>query len=725
MADDGSEIIGGVGVTVTGDYSDLADSFTSAQADAQAAGESIAEAFNTGAEGTNELTISAEGLNAALGDLDGTAEKTGFNVGELGKSLLEIAGIGISIGALKEFAGASLEIFAATEKAEIALTAMTGSAEGAAQSISGLKQMAMSLALPFESLVQADQRLTAFGLTAKEIKPVLEAAADAAAATGNSFDTVAMMIGRMGVAGMAGGRQLAQLGITTKELADAMGVSVGEMQKDFKALDEQTRFEVVTAALEKFHGTAQKVAESTSGTWQRLKTETGLVMEDIGKAIAPVASALADLATKFLGVFHAVDEGKEKWRLLNDSIDVLQVTAHRAGIDFSALQKSFQDALIGPDEYKEKLAALIQKYNELHPAAAGAADDSLKGRVAAQLHAQGLGEAAEAVDKFKRSLPPMSNEVQVLAEREKEAQATHQAFVKEVADSGLTWEQYGAKLHAATLAADGIRQAFFDSAAAMAPIPGESLKAAQQIDFLDKQIGTMNTSLAASESAWLDLSNGMGTAGLNVKNLGSYFTEAKKSTEAWTHETGLVDKAFTTLGQHITQSIFQAKTFGDVWKGVLKSVGEEGVSELINWLMKLAAKQVEQLLVTKAATSTEDVAQVAGAAAVGGANVAAWTASIPFVGPGLAPAAGMAEYAAIMGQFGPLASFAKGIDYVPYDMVAQIHQGEKITPASENTGSGSGHTFNFYGTISGVTKETITQVATQMVRQLRLGNARI
>ena len=110
---------------------------------------------------------------------------------------------------------------------------------------------------------------------------------------------------------------------------------------------------------------------------------------------------------------------------------------------------------------------------------------------------------------------------------------------------------------------------------------------------------------------------------------------------------------------------------------------------------------------------------------MGGANVAAWTASIPFVGPGLAPAAGMAEYAAIMGQFGPLASFAKGIDYVPYDMVAQIHQGEKITPASENTGSGSGHTFNFYGTISGVTKETITQVATQMVRQLRLGNARI
>ena len=233
MADDGTELLGGVGVSVTGDYSDLAASFTSAQADAQAAGESIAEAFNTGANGAEGMTEAtqqaadaasyyasqsaemSEGAEKAASELEkvgDSAKEAGFNVHELVKTLMEVAGVTISVAALKEFVEGSLEAFAATEKAEIALTAMTGSAEGAAQSISDLKQMAMSLALPFESLVQADQRLTAFGLTAKEIKPVLEAAADAAAATGNSFDTVAMMIGRMGVAGMAGGRQLAQLG---------------------------------------------------------------------------------------------------------------------------------------------------------------------------------------------------------------------------------------------------------------------------------------------------------------------------------------------------------------------------------------------------------------------------------------------------------------------------------------------------------------------------------
>ena len=40
---DNTESIGGIGVTISGDYSDLAASFTSAQADAAQAGEKISE----------------------------------------------------------------------------------------------------------------------------------------------------------------------------------------------------------------------------------------------------------------------------------------------------------------------------------------------------------------------------------------------------------------------------------------------------------------------------------------------------------------------------------------------------------------------------------------------------------------------------------------------------------------------------------------------------------
>jgi len=37
---------------------------------------------------------------------------------------------------------------------------------------------------------------------------------------------------------------------------------------------------------------------------------------------------------------------------------------------------------------------------------------------------------------------------------------------------------------------------------------------------------------------------------------------------------------------------------------------------------------------------------------------------------------------------GNFASFAVGTDYVPRDMIAQIHQGEKIIPAAQNNGGG-------------------------------------
>ncbi len=77
------------------------------------------------------------------------------------------------------------------------------------------------------------------------------------------------------------------------------------------------------------------------------------------------------------------------------------------------------------------------------------------------------------------------------------------------------------------------------------------------------------------------------------------------------------------------------------------------------------------------ATQSQQVKANAGTAASG---AYAAMSSIPVVGPVLAPVAAAAVYAGAM-AFG---GFEKGIDSVPRDMVAMIHQGERVVPRYEN-----------------------------------------
>lgn len=77
------------------------------------------------------------------------------------------------------------------------------------------------------------------------------------------------------------------------------------------------------------------------------------------------------------------------------------------------------------------------------------------------------------------------------------------------------------------------------------------------------------------------------------------------------------------------------------------------------------------------------------------AGAMAATADIPVIGPFLAPATAAGIFSEVLG----FASFDVGTPYVPRDMIAQIHQGERIIPASQNRGGGEyagGREVNFH-----------------------------
>jgi hypothetical protein len=71
------------------------------------------------------------------------------------------------------------------------------------------------------------------------------------------------------------------------------------------------------------------------------------------------------------------------------------------------------------------------------------------------------------------------------------------------------------------------------------------------------------------------------------------------------------------------------------------------------------------------------------------AGAYAATAAIPYVGPILAPEAAATAFAAVASMAGA-ASLDVGTNYVPRDMLANIHEGEAVVPKEFNPAAGGG-----------------------------------
>lgn len=228
----------------------------------------LQEALRSAAESTGRLAESFEGLKDAATNA--------------------LGGLGLALS-FEELAKSSLEAFASVERARISITALTGDADMASESIDRLKTLAISDALSFPALLEANQRLVAFGISADLIPQVLRAAGDAAAATNHSFEQTANSLERISLSGMLSGRQLVNLGISVKDVAQVMGVAEEQAKLLFQAMDQEGRVAVLTEALQKFQGTAQQVAQGLSGQWTILQNQIHLAFEEIGQRLAPVA----------------------------------------------------------------------------------------------------------------------------------------------------------------------------------------------------------------------------------------------------------------------------------------------------------------------------------------------------------------------------------------------------------------------------------------------------
>ncbi len=354
-----NESIGGVSVSIVGDYAKLQSDLDQATKIAAAAGADISAALNSGANGADKLSGSMEDVgksakefqdkiqalvdsgstlaeamaqvDSSLAPIAADAQKSSEALGGMAKSTEEVAkaskeaapavgevskstggfakellALGAAAGgiaAVIELGKAALGAADAVGDAALAMGLLSGNAEEAAQTVEQLRDVANEAGLDFPELLTAANRMTAFLGTSKDVPAVLTAVADSAAVMGVSVATASGSFERIVSSGDLSAGALRKLGLTMEDVAEVMGVSGKQMKLAFENMDPTMRMEVMVRALNKFKGAAKEMSDDSIGAVQRLKNQFFEALEAIGTAIEPIVNALVKLTSALMDSF--------------------------------------------------------------------------------------------------------------------------------------------------------------------------------------------------------------------------------------------------------------------------------------------------------------------------------------------------------------------------------------------------------------------------------------
>lgn len=216
---------------------------------------------------------------------------------------------------------------------------------------------------------------------------------------------------------------------------------------------------------------------------------------------------------------------------------------------------------------------------------------------------------------------------------------------------------------------------------------------AEVLKRLDAEIAGLTAGTKAYDDAMKQRLDVEKTFSADMKKDQSDYVNAQ--TEALQPVTNAFDQMFDgiisgneTLGQIVART---AETMAEDWiKQEVKQATQTIITEqaktdaVVAGAAAQSAAQSAGSATSSASSLGKFSAQIMNDAHVAAANTYAAVSAIPVVGPFLAPPAAAAAYAGVM-AFDALTSFDVGTNFVPSNMVAQLHQGERVIPAADNS----------------------------------------
>jgi tape measure domain-containing protein len=229
-------------------------------------------------------------FNSAIGVSEGKLKRFSSQMTKTGRMLstrlsLPLAAVGTL--AIKQAAN--------FEKLQTTLNTLTGSAEEGAKAFERLVQFSAKTPFQLGDLVQVNNTLMGFGLTANQAFNSLSMLGDIAGIVGGDLQSISIAFGQAAAEGRVMTRDLRQFinnGVPILDiLATSMGVARGEIMD--MASEGKITFDILNKAFQdatseggKFEGGMQVLSQTLNGLFSTLKDNVNIALAELGQEIA-------------------------------------------------------------------------------------------------------------------------------------------------------------------------------------------------------------------------------------------------------------------------------------------------------------------------------------------------------------------------------------------------------------------------------------------------------
>lgn len=214
---------------------------------------------------------------------------------------------------------AAIKAASSYEQLEVAMTTMLGSAQKAKQLLRELDALAVKTPFTITEVQESAKQLIAYGIASEDVVETTKTLGDIASGLGkDSFPRLIYAFGQIKASGKLYGTELRQLTETGFNLAEAMGMTRGELlelmdtEKGVTFNEVQKAFKKSTEEGGRFHDMMQKQSKTTAGQASNTADEIIRLGREIGTSLLPAVKDVLVYVRDLVKWFAGLSENNKK-----------------------------------------------------------------------------------------------------------------------------------------------------------------------------------------------------------------------------------------------------------------------------------------------------------------------------------------------------------------------------------------------------------------------------